>query len=150
MDFMAMVHARMREYADGHLEKVVAVTERAEERRKARNNEKARRAFARKSPEEKLELSRRKKARMRELHGDGYYYEQNRAWRGTEKGRKCVEAYNRSEGHRESERAYRQRKMAEDREGVLRKDRERAAEYRRRRKAWALWVLLTWMGERRI
>lgn len=80
MDFMAMVHAKMQAHADDHLARVAEASKRSEERRRARNNAKAHRSYARKSTEEKLELSRRKKARMRELHGDGYYYEQNRAW----------------------------------------------------------------------
>lgn len=150
MDFMAMVHAMMQAHADDHLARVAEASKRSEERRRARNNAKAHRSYARKSAEEKLELSRRKKARMRELHGDGYYCEQTRAWRETESGRKCVDRYNASEKHRECQRRYRARLKAKDQDGVLKKDRERVAEYRRLRKAWALWALLTWMGERSI
>lgn len=133
--------------ADRHMERVVEVARESERRRKAKNSAKAHRLYARKSPEEKLALSRKKKARMRELHGDGYFYEMNKRWRGTAKGKRCVDTYNGSDKHRMCQREYRARMMEKDREGMLQKDRERAARSRRKARARALWMLVEWNSQ---
>lgn len=147
MDAVMLARQRMLEREGEHVCRVILASVDAERRRKDRNNAKAKRFYARKSPEEKLELSRRKRGRMKELHGEGYYYGLSKAWRGTEKGKAQVTSYNRSESHRACERAYRARQMEKDREGFLAKDRERAARNRRRKREWALWALLTGLTE---
>lgn len=100
MDAVMLARQRMLEREGEHVCRVILASVDAERRRKDRNNAKAKRFYARKSPEEKLELSRRKRGRMKELHGEGYYYGLSKAWRGTEKGKAQVTSYNRSESHR--------------------------------------------------
>lgn len=142
MDAVMLARQRMLEREMEHAEGVAKAICRAEDLRKARQNAKAKRAWERKSAEEKAELTRRKRARMKELHGEGYYVEHNRAWHRTERGKACVKSYNGSEGHRKSARKYRQKKMEEDREGFLLKERERAARARRTRRVVALMAML--------
>lgn len=144
MDAVTMARQRILDGLDRHASLVVQAAEASEERRKARERTKSHRRYSRLTAEEKLELSRRKKSRMRELHGDGYFYGLHKAWRRTAKGRACVEAYNHSEKHLECHRRYRERQMAKDREGYLREQRERKAARRRFLKLEALWLLVEW------
>lgn len=129
-----------------HMERVVEVARESERRRRARNSARCRKSYARKSPDEKLELSRRHKARMRELHGDGYFYDLNKTWRGTERGKASVDRYNGSEKHRECQRRYRARMKERDREGYSALERARVARGRRKLKVEALWLLVEGIG----
>lgn len=133
--------------AERHMERVVDVARNAERRRRERNCAKSRACYHRKSDEEKLALSRRRTARMKELHGEDYFAELGRAWRGTASGKASIDSYNGSEKHRACQRAYRASMLERDREGMREKAREWAARARTRAKARALWMLVEWNSE---